>query len=198
VGQAPGSRLQGSGRVIALDTNLLVYAHREDSRWHEAAFRMVSQIAEGRGAWAVPWPCIHEFLAIVTHPCIYRPPTPLPLALDQVSAWMESPSLVLLGESGGYWEHARALIEAGKVAGAQVHDARVAPLCLHHGVEELLTADRDFSRFPDLEGPQSPRWLIRRLVADPAASLPSASPAARSGRRRDWSNPTRCRTRRSL
>jgi len=137
--------------VIALDTNLLVYAHREDSRWHEAAFRMVSKIAEGRGAWAVPWPCSHEFLSIVTHPRIYRPPTPLPLALDQVRAWMESPSLVLLGESEGYWEHARALIEAGKVAGAQVHDARVAALCLHHGVEELLTADRDFSRFPDLK-----------------------------------------------
>jgi predicted nucleic acid-binding protein len=35
-------------------------------------------------------------------------------------------------------------------AGAQVHDARIAALCLHHGVTELWTADRDFGRFPEL------------------------------------------------
>ena len=136
--------------MIALDTNLLVYAHREDSPWHEAAFRAVSEVADGRRAWAVPWPCVHEFLAIVTHPRIYRPPTPLRLALDQVAAWMESPSLVLLGESEGYWDRARTVLGAGQVTGPQVHEARVAALCLHHGVDELWTVDRDFSRFPGL------------------------------------------------
>ena len=41
-------------------------------------------------------------------------------------------------------------IEAGRIAGPRVHDARVAALCLAHGVRELWTADRDFSRFPGL------------------------------------------------
>jgi hypothetical protein len=136
--------------VIAVDTNILVYAHREDSPWHEAAYARVVELAEGRAAWAIPWPCLHEFLAIVTHPRIYQSPTPLALALDQVAAWLEAPGLVVLAESEGYWDVLREAAAAGQVAGAQLHDARVAALCRHHGVRELWSADRDFSRFPAL------------------------------------------------
>jgi uncharacterized protein len=136
--------------MIALDTNLLVYAHRADSPWHGAAETQLRSLATGRGAWAIPWPCVHEFLAIVTHPRIYDPPTPLAKALDQVSAWLESPSLVLLQEAHDHWAHLGRLLGEGKVAGPQVHDARVAALCLSHGVTELWSADRDFGRFPEL------------------------------------------------
>lgn len=136
--------------MIAVDTNLLVYAHREDNPWHEAAYARLTELAEGRGAWAIPWPCLHEFLAIVTHPRIFEPPTPLELALDQVEAWLESPSLALLTESPGYWPMLRSALESGRVHGPQVHDARIAALCHSHGVKELWTADRDFGRFPAL------------------------------------------------
>jgi hypothetical protein len=77
--------------MIAVDSNLLVYAHREDSPWHHAAYVRIVELAEGSAAWAIPWPCIHEFLSIVTHPRIYTPPTPLAKAIDQVEAWLESP-----------------------------------------------------------------------------------------------------------
>jgi uncharacterized protein len=137
--------------MIAVDTNLLVYAHREDSPWHEAAYASMAALAEGRGSWAIPWPCLHEFLAIVTHPKIYAPPTPLAAALEQVAAWLESPSLVLLAESEGYWPELRLVLQAGRVAGPQIHDARIAALCQSHGVRELWTADRDFGRFPALK-----------------------------------------------
>lgn len=133
--------------MIAVDTNLLVYAHREDSSWHDTAYARVSELAEGRAPWAIPWPCIHEFLAIVTHPRIYAPPTPLTTAVDQVDAWLESPSLTLLAESEGYWAELKSLLRDGRIAGPQVHDARVAGLCRLHGVRELWTADRDFGRF---------------------------------------------------
>lgn len=136
--------------MIAVDTNILVYAHREDSAWHEQAYARLAELAEGPATWAIPWPCLHEFLAIVTHPRIYDPPTPLARALDQVEAWLASPSLVALAESASYWTALRPLLESGRAAGAQVHDARVAALCTHHGVRELWTADRDFGRFPEL------------------------------------------------
>jgi toxin-antitoxin system PIN domain toxin len=132
--------------VIALDTNILIYAHREDSPFHEAAFDRLAELAQGPASWAIPWPCVHEFLAIVTHPRIYAPPTPLADAIDQVEAWLESPTLVLLGESPAYWPELRAFLQSGRIAGAQVHDARVAALCRLHGVRELWSADRDFSR----------------------------------------------------
>ena len=89
--------------MIAVDTNVLVYAHREDALMHDAAARSIQGLAEGKARWAIPWPCVLEFLAIVTHPRIYTPPTPLARAVEQVEAWMESPGLVLLGESEGYW-----------------------------------------------------------------------------------------------
>jgi toxin-antitoxin system PIN domain toxin len=136
--------------VIAVDTNVLVYAHREDAPWHEAAHRRLTELAEGRTPWAIPWPCLHEFLAIVTHPRIYAPPTPAEAALDQVQAWLESPSLTLLAEAEGYWPELRNALEQGRIAGPQVHDARVAALCRLHGVRELWTVDRDFGRFPGL------------------------------------------------
>lgn len=136
--------------MIAVDTNLLVYAHRKDSPWHEAASARLTELAERPAPWAIPWPCVQEFLAIVTHARLYRPPTPLGVALDQVGAWLESPGLVLLGETDGYWPVLREVVGAGQASGGLIHDARVAALCRHHGVRELWSADRDFSRFPQV------------------------------------------------
>jgi toxin-antitoxin system PIN domain toxin len=133
--------------VIAVDTNILVYAHRKDSPWHRQAHSCIRPLAEGRAGWAIPWPCLHEFLAIVTHPRIYLPPSQLPEAIDQIEAWLESPSLVLLAEATSHWKVLRERLGKSRVSGAQIHDARIAALCEEHGVRELWTADRDFSRF---------------------------------------------------
>lgn len=137
--------------MIAVDTNLLVYAHRRDSPWFDPARQALSHLVEGTAPWAIPWSCVHEFLAISTHPKIYRPPTELSRALEQVAALLASPSLMLLSETAGYWSVLRRLLAAGQVTGAKVHDARIAALCLSHGVSELWSADRDFTRFPELK-----------------------------------------------
>lgn len=134
--------------MIAVDTNLLVYAHREDSPFHKAAVRRVAELAEGVATWAIPWPCLHEFLAIATHRRIFSPPSTLEEAFAQIDAWLASPSVTLLAESTTHLSTLRGLSMGGRVAGAQIHDARIAALCRQHGVRELWTADRDFSRFP--------------------------------------------------
>jgi toxin-antitoxin system PIN domain toxin len=136
--------------VIAVDTNVLVYAHRKDSPWHDVARRRLAALAEARSPWALPWPCVHEFLAIVSHPRIFKKPTPFTAAGAQVDAWLESPAVVLLAETPGYWATLRGLLVSARASGPQVHDARIAALCLHHGVSELWSADRDFNRFPGL------------------------------------------------
>lgn len=137
--------------MIAVDTNILVYAHREDSPFHAVASRRVRDLAEGRLPWAIPWPCVHEFLGVVTHPRVYQPPTPLSLALATVDGWLEAPTLLMLAETDDYWPHLRSLVTAGKIAGPRMHDARIAALCRLHGVRELWSADRDFSRFADVK-----------------------------------------------
>jgi hypothetical protein len=136
--------------MIGVDTNILIYAHRTDSPWHEKAQERIRELAEGEGAWAIPWPSIHEFLAIVTHPRIFQPPTPLERALGQVDIWLESPSLQVLGEGNGYWEELKAALTEGKVAGGMVHDGRIAAICRQHGVRTLWSADRDLTRFGGL------------------------------------------------
>ncbi len=132
--------------MIALDTNILVHSHRRDSDWHERAYRVVLELAEGSSLWCVPWPCIHEFLAVVTNRRLFRPPTPLSRAIAQVETWMESPSLQTVGELKGHWKELRALLTAGRIVGGAVHDARIAAICRENGVRELWSADRDFAR----------------------------------------------------
>jgi uncharacterized protein len=136
--------------LIAVDTNILVYAHRSDSEWNDVAYACVEDLAAGASSWAIPWPCIHEFFSIVTHPRVYDPPTTSEQAIEQIEAWLASPTLALLTESDAYWTALRPLLEAGRIVGPRVHDARIAALCLSHGVQELWSADRDFSRFPSL------------------------------------------------
>ena len=136
--------------MVAVDTNILVYCHRIDSPWHDRALAVITDLAEGRSDWAIPWPCVWEFLAIATHPRIYKPPTPIAAALIEVERWLESPTVQLLAESDSVFETVRAHLVRSKVRGPAIHDARIATICMNHGVEKLLTADRDFSRFPSL------------------------------------------------
>jgi toxin-antitoxin system PIN domain toxin len=145
--------------LIAVDTNILVYAHREDSPFFRAARAALVSLAEGTALWAIPWPCLHEFLTLVTHPRIYVPPTPLARALDHIDALAESPTLRLIAESDSHWPVLKTLLTGAHIAGPRVHDARVAALCLQHGVTELWSADRDFSRFPRLR-------VVNPLVSD--------------------------------
>ena len=134
-----------------VDTNILVYAHRAEMPFHQAAERCVRQLAEGPAAWAIPWPCVHEFLAVVTSQRVFRTPSRMPVAVAQVEAWMESPSIVLIGETATHWSVLKQALEAGKVTGPVTHDARVAAICRQHGVTVFLSADRDFSRFRGLK-----------------------------------------------
>lgn len=136
--------------MIAVDTNILVYAHREDSPNHAAALAVLRDLAAGAASWAIPWPCVHEFLAVVTHPRIYSPPSSALVALEAVDALAALPNVRFLHETSGHLTELRTLITQGDVRGARVHDARVAAICIAHGVSELWSADRDFSWFPGL------------------------------------------------
>ena len=137
--------------MVAVDTNILVYAHREEYREiHAASLALLRPLVEGREPWAIPYPCAYEFISVVTHPRVFAKPTPIDEALDVLAGFADSTGFQWLSESQGYFETLRKVAEAAKVQGGRIHDARIAALCLHHGVSELWTADRDFSTFPKL------------------------------------------------
>ncbi len=80
---------------------------------------------------------MHEFLSIVTHPRLYDPPSNLNAAIDQVDTWLESPVAVLLAETESHWDILREQLSVGQIRGPMIHDARVAAVCIGHGVNEF-------------------------------------------------------------
>ena len=136
--------------MIGVDTNLLVYAHRRESTFHDKALEALGMLAASSTAWAIPWPCVHEFYSVVTNARAFKPASTISEASAQVAAWLDSPTLVLLHEGAGHWAALHRLLVAGRVVGGQVHDARIAAICIEHGVREFWSADRDFNRFPSL------------------------------------------------
>ena len=136
--------------MIAVDTQILVYAHRGDSPFHHEAFAALRTLSEGGKPWAIVVQSLHEFISTVTHPRRFLLPSSLEDALLFVNALISSPSLRLIAEGPAHWETLERLLRAGKVVGPQVHDARIATVCLQHGVQMLWTCDRDFQSFPQL------------------------------------------------
>lgn len=137
--------------MIAVETNILVYAHRRDSPFHAAAFAALRELAEGSRSWVVPWPCAHEFIGVVTNHRAFSAPSTFQQAAKQIDAWAESASHQWISTTPEHWPTLSALCRAAKVSGGMIHDARIAAICIENGVSELWTADRDFSRFAGLK-----------------------------------------------
>ena len=136
--------------MIAVDTNVLVYADREETPQHRPALRALRKLAEGREAWALPMFSVGEFVRVVSHPRVFDPPTPAVEALDSIQALLRSPSARLLVPGAGFLSLFRDLVSSGGVSGNLTFDAQIAAVCLEHGARNLLTEDRDLRRFPDI------------------------------------------------
>lgn len=129
---------------------MLVHAEIVTSRFHSTARTLLVELANGRAPWAIPWPCVYEFLRVVTHPRVFHPPMPPDLAMRDRRNILASPSLVLLAETPRHAEVMASVVETADATGKLVHDAHIAALCLEHGVSELVTGDRDFVKCPQV------------------------------------------------
>jgi len=136
--------------MIAVDTNILVYAHRREAPLHASALAAIASLADHPAAWGIPWPCLHEFYSTVTSNKV-RPPTSMAIAWEAIHRLADLPNLRMLGEGADHIDRLHRIANAGRIVGGAIHDARIAAICLAHGVTELWTADRDFSRFPQLK-----------------------------------------------
>jgi uncharacterized protein len=138
--------------VIAIDTQILVYAHRSDAPWHDVARQRIAELASSGARWAIPLHCLVEFYALVTNPRLFKAPTTSPpdQAIDQIDAWLEAPAASVLGDDAASWPILRDLLGLGRISAGTAHDARIAAVCIQHGVSELWTNDRDFLKFPAL------------------------------------------------
>lgn len=137
--------------MIAVDTNILVYAHRAELREHPRAHARLKALVEGDEPWALPIFCLGEFCRVVTHPRIFKPPTPLADALGVLEQVLGSPSLRLLCPGERFPQLFEEIAREANATGNLAFDAQLAAVLREHGVKTLLTADRDFSRFATLD-----------------------------------------------
>ena len=137
--------------MLAVDTNVLVHAHRGERAEHAAAVALLRGLVEGSEPWAIPWPCVYEFVSVVTNRRIWKAAASTPSeAWAQVRAWTVSPTCTLIGETESFFDLLGTMAREPRVTGPVVHDARIAAICVAHGIDALLSRDRDFALFPQL------------------------------------------------
>jgi hypothetical protein len=134
--------------LIAVDTNILVYAYNEASPLHERALAATDRLVS-EPSWGLPWIVAGEFYAVLTDARLWREPQ-VDAALAALDAWIATPGARLLAEPPGHWPRLRTLLAAARPLGHKVHDARIAGVCLSAGVTELWSSDHDFSWYPQL------------------------------------------------
>jgi toxin-antitoxin system PIN domain toxin len=135
--------------VIAVDTNILVFAHREELPAHGRALARLRELAEGDARWGLPVFCLGEFVRLVTHPAVFHPASTLAEAVSVLEQLVASPSLEVLAPGERYWPLLRAALEEARASGNLAFDAQIVAVCREAGVRALVTEDRDFRRFAD-------------------------------------------------
>lgn len=133
--------------MIAVDTNVLVYAHRQELPQHRRARARLVELAEGPARWAIPVFCLGEFLRVMTHPLGSRMADRTGGDCQALGRVLSSPSLVVLTPGDRFWPLLSRAADDGHAIGNLVFDAQIVALCRESGVRALLTEDRDFDRF---------------------------------------------------
>ncbi len=136
--------------MIAIDTNVLIYAHVPSFAQHASALNALEQLANSGAVWAVPWPCAYEFCAVITNRKWRSDALDAPGVVAILRSLESAPNFRFLGATPLHLNYFAQTLSLSGVSGGQVHDARIAATCLEHNVSELWSADRDFSRFVGL------------------------------------------------
>lgn len=133
------------------DVNVLVHAHREENRGHDFYRAWLEDLLAGEEGFLYCEIVLSAFIRIVTHPRIYRTPTPVPAALEFAEVVRGPTNGMGIMPGARHWEIFKDLCGRGGVAGSLVPDAYLAALAIEANAE-WVTADRDFERFePDLD-----------------------------------------------
>ena len=136
--------------MLAVDTNILIYAHRAESELHEAAATQLTALGEGSEAWALPVFCIAEFMRVVTHSKVFNPPSTVVQATEFIESLISAPSCEVIRPGDEFLQWLLATARETNSHGNLMFDAQIAAVCQEHGIERILTNDRDFMRFGTL------------------------------------------------
>ncbi len=138
--------------MLAVDTNVLVYAADIDSQFHVPCRSWLERQRAQPDAWYTTWGILYEFLRVTTHPRIIRRPWTTPAAWEFVTTLLAAPGLAILVPTHWHADVAgQVTLELPHVAGNLLHDAHTAILMREHGIRRIWTRDTDFNQFTFLE-----------------------------------------------
>lgn len=132
--------------MIAIDTNIVIHAHRRASARHAEASAFLERLAEGGIPWGLPVPVIGEFMRHVTHRAGINPSS-IDEAAGVIDALVAAPTARVLSPGPHIWRTLRTVITAAGATGNLVHDAQIIAVCLEHGVDSIVSEDHGMRRF---------------------------------------------------
>ena len=137
--------------MIAVDTNVLIYAHRLETDLNATATAELVRLAEGTEPWALPVFCLIEFTRVVTHRRVFHPPSSIAQAMDFINGLVAAPTCHVTLPGADFLQHLETTVRRADARGNLLFDAQIAALCREHGIATILTNDRDFERFDGLQ-----------------------------------------------
>jgi toxin-antitoxin system PIN domain toxin len=132
-----------------VDVNVLVNAHRLEAPEHEGCHRWLDHARRDHEPLGLSDVVLSGFLRVVTHPRVFREPTPLGTALDFVESVRGSPASVALTPGDRHWRIFTDLCRQADARGNLVPDAFLAAIAIETNAT-LVTADRGLQRFARL------------------------------------------------
>lgn len=129
--------------MIAIDSNLLVYAHRAGTAQHLSARAAIERAAADRGGWGVAVATVSEFWSVVTHPRTPGPSTP-ETARAFIEALVRTAGMAVWSPGLGFGRRLTTAAASLGVTGPRVFDLQIALTAVEAGAMELWTNDRGF------------------------------------------------------
>ena len=136
--------------MIAVDTNLLVYAHRAAVPEHRAARRAIERASADRRGWGISLPSLVEFWSVVTHASSSGGASTGTQARSFVDALVEDGAAAVWVPTAGFWLRLAQLANALSVQGPRIFDLQIALVAFEGGATEIWTHDQRFVAVPGM------------------------------------------------
>lgn len=130
-----------------VDANVLLYAADAASPRQARAREVIQGLAEGSDIVYLFWPVALAYLRISTLPRVFRSPLPLESALADIDYLMSLPNVRAISEGPGFWATLSEVLIEAQPRGNLLTDAHIVALMRQHGVDTIVTHDRDFRKF---------------------------------------------------
>lgn len=132
--------------MVAVDSNVLIYAHRRGAPEHRVALEVLRELWEGTTSWSIAWPSIYEFARVMTHPLAVEYPFTTSNLIGAIEQILKSPSVVMLGHTDRHWRTAVPTMSKVQPIANAAFDIQIASILLENGVTSIYTRDKAFAQ----------------------------------------------------